>query len=333
MLSAATKKLQKQLEGLDLAENFVRDIFSRGISSVSSISSAQYKTLAKQLGDYYLSRPQGIILEIIKEAEKLSAEPEDEELKRVISLCVTLSSTIKKGRAYINEKLESGEVLAEDNVLFEAMGGVWKLTQLKDAGLYKANAVITQLSFTVLHDEAHHTDIDFGYWIDLESGEISCTENIRPQRAVHYITAEDSSQGIFHIPELCIYPGGINRRIRWNTTDITDVTDVTDISPQTYSLIVSKAETSLADAVKRAKNELKNSMSSGYAAFLIAYDETIGLRHDKNYPQTVNVLSLLNGKYLRNGAMLGEIFYDSNERKLFLCPITVINEFGITRLC
>ncbi|MCI6581814.1 MAG: SWIM zinc finger family protein, partial [Oscillospiraceae bacterium] len=170
--AAVTKKLKKQAEGLDLAENFVNDILNRGISSVNSSSAMQYKNIAKQLGDYYLPEPQAIMNEIISAAEKISENPDDREAERLIALCVKLASTVKKSREYINSKLESGEVLPEDSILYEAMGGIWKLTQLKEIGLYKENAEIIQLSFTVIHDTMHMAEVDTGYWIDLESGEI-----------------------------------------------------------------------------------------------------------------------------------------------------------------
>lgn len=39
--SAAEKKLRKQLEGLDLAESFVKDILDRGVYSISSAAADQ----------------------------------------------------------------------------------------------------------------------------------------------------------------------------------------------------------------------------------------------------------------------------------------------------
>ena len=129
--SAAAKKLKKQREGLDLAESFVNDILEHGIGSVSKSACAQYKELAKQLGDYYLPEPQAIMHEIIENVQLLSDEPDDKETNRVISLCIRLASAINKSRDYIDQKLESGEVLPEDNILYEEMGGIWKLSQLK----------------------------------------------------------------------------------------------------------------------------------------------------------------------------------------------------------
>lgn len=342
--AAAEKKLRRQAEGLDLAMQFVSDLFGRGVSSVNKASAEQYKNLAKQLGDYYLPEPQAIMNEIISAAEGLSSEPDDTELERLTALCVKLSSSIRKSRAYISSKLESGEVLPEDSILYEALGNVWKLSQLKEIGLYKENARIIQLSFTVLHDEMHRADVDTAYWIDLDSGEISKTENIRPLKAQKYIKAEDSVFGVHRIKELYRYPGGMNRRIRWESAEITDA----DVS--VYPEILSKAETSLGEAVKKAKNELKNTLSDDSVALLIPFDsiefavtdghpvlkyggDTIAMRPNVYYPDTCSVLSVLDGHHLKNGAVLGELFYLPQERKIFLCPVSIVNDNGIIRLC
>jgi len=342
-LSTAKKKLKKQLEGLGLAENFVKDVLERGISSINSTSANQYKSLAKQLGDYYLPEPQTIMYEIISSAEKLSSNPSDSEINRIISLCIRLSSTIKKSRDYINSKIESGEVLPEDNILYEAMGGVWKLTQLKEIGLFKQNANIIQLSFTVLFDEIHKAEIDFAYWIDIDSGEISKTKNIRPLKAMGYIKEEDSVFGLHKIAELYHYPGGINKRIRWENAEISTPT------ANVYKAILEKSEKSIGDAVKKAKNELKNTLSDNSVAVLIPFDsiecskdkksilkygsESIELAPDENYSDTCMTVSVLNSKLLENNSMLGELFYNSETRKFYLCPLSIITESDIIRLC
>lgn len=342
--AAAEKKLKKQAEGLELAEQFVSDMFTRGISSVSRASAEQYKSLAKQLGDYYLPEPQAIMNEIVFAAERLSAAPDDAETDRLTALCVKLSSTVKKSKAYIASKLESGDVLPEDSILYEAMGNVWKLSQLKEIGLYKENASIIQLSFTVLHDDMHKADIDTAYWVDIETGEISKTENIRPLKAQKYIKAEDSVFGVHFIKELYRYPGGINRRIRWETAEIIDA------APETYPLIISKSEGSISEAVKKAKNELKNTLSDKNAAMLVRFDsiefavsdghpvmklggESIALKANGNYPDTADVLKVTSNEYLRNGALLGELFYIPENKRIYMCPISIVNENGIMRLC
>lgn len=122
--SAAEKKLRKQLEGLDLAESFVKDMLDRGAYSVSSADADQYRALAKQLGDYWLLGLQSIMNQIVDSVQYLMGDPSDISMRNITSLLIKLASTVKKSRQYINSKLESGDVLPEDNILYEELGGV-----------------------------------------------------------------------------------------------------------------------------------------------------------------------------------------------------------------
>ncbi len=343
--SALTKKLKKQREGLELAESFVNDILSRGVSSINNASCSQYQALAKQLGDYYLPEPQAIMLEIISLAQKLSEKPDDSQLNDFADLCVKLSVSVRKSMDYIDNKLESGEIMPEDSILYEAMGNVWKLTQLKEIGLFKPNSEIMQLSFNVLEDGVHNMYIDTAYWIDLSDGEICKTENKRPFRAMNYIKEEDSFFGVYCVPELCRYPGGLNRRVRWESANIRDKVQADFVKA------VSFAENSLTDAVKKAKNELKNTLSSRFAGMLVKYDsiefaddghgvlklgdEAITLKSDICYPDVIDVLKIVSSEqYNReNCAVMGEFFYEVTDRKIYLCPLAIVTPENIIRLC
>lgn len=341
--SAVKKKLKKQREGLELAESFVNDILSRGISSINNASCSQYQALAKQLGDYYLPEPQAIMLEIISLAQQLSEKPDDKQMSAFTRLCVRLSVSVRKSMDYIDKKLESGEIMPEDNILYEAMGNVWKLTQLKEIGLYKQNSELLQLSFNVLEDDIHRMYIDMAYWIDLSDGEICKTENKRPFRAMGFIKEEDSFFGVYQIPELCRYPGGINRRVRWDNAEIRTKTE------SDFEKALSFAENSISDAVKKAKNELKNTLSNPCTALLLKYDnisfaddghavlklgeETIALKATENYRDVIEVIKILGcSNYNReNCAIMGEFFYQ--DRKIYLCPLAIIMPEQIIRLC
>lgn len=339
--SAAAKKLKKQREGLDLAEGFVNDILNRGVCSVTNAVCEQYRSLAKQLGDYYLPEPQAIVYEIVGAVQEIYGSPDDEETDRIISLCVKLSSSIKKSRDYIDKKLESGEVLPEDNVLYEAMGGIWKLSQLKEIGLYAEKVLLIQLSFTVIDDAVHKAEVDTSYWIDLGSGEIYRTENIRPYKAAKYIKSEDSCFDVYFVNELYLYPGGVNRRVRWESAE------PVPLNGKEYEIIISKAEESVSSAVKKAKNELKNTLSEPCTVVLLRFDsieyaadghgvlksgnETIALRPDMNYSTSSAALKMIAGS-LNGGAVLGALTYSASEHRFFFSPYSIITPNEIIRL-
>lgn len=235
-------------------------------------------------------------------------------------------------------------MLPDGNVLYEAVGNVWKLTQLQALGLCRNNARLVQLSFAVLPDEQRQADVDFGYWCDLDTGEIVSTQNIRPYRAGKHIKEEDSMFGLYQIPTLCRYPGGSNPRVRWEQAE------VQELLPAHCAAIRNRALPTLGEAVKQAKAELKNTMAPEALAVLLAFDtiqfaqedghgvmqrgaERIALRSNASYPATCEVLHVLDKPARTDGALLGEMFYSSRERRFFLCPISIVMETGIIRLC
>ena len=341
--AAAAKKLQKQREGLRLAEDFVNEILSNGAASVSKASAEQYTQLAKQLGDYYLPEPQQLIYEIVGAAEKYNSTEErsEKDLHELIRKCVRLSSSVKKCREYIDRKLENGEVLPEDSILYEAMGGVWKLAQLKELGLSRENARLLQLSFTVTDDKVRKLLTDTGHWIDLDSGEIFRTENIRPYKAIKHIKETDSAFSVYSPETLYLYPGGTNRRVRWESSPDSPAT------PDIYKTVISKAEPSVADAVKKAKNELKNTLADPYIMLLVPFDsieftaekqpvlihgeEKVKLAANEYYPETLDTLKLIAGG-LSGGAMLCAFTYNDGDNRIELAPVSAVTENAVVRL-
>ena len=278
--------------------------------------------------------------EIIRAVSKLSENPDDSEAENIIALCVRLGAVIKKSRAYIDQKLESGEVLPEDSILYEEMGGVWKLSQLKELGLFRENARILQLSFTRTADDSRREYTDEGYWIDLDAGDILRTENIRPYKAVKYIKTDDAKFRLYTVRELCLYPGAMNRRIRWEEEETSPA------GTEEYAQVLSKAE-SISSAVKAAKNELKNTLSRPYAAVLVNFDsieyaadghgvlkcggETIALCGYRHYPGALDSLRLIAGE-LSGGAVFGGLFYDTKQHSFSFSPFSVVTENDIIRL-
>ena len=331
--AAAKKKLKKQREGLDLAEQFVTDLLTRGISAVTSAECAQYQKLAKQLGDYYLSEPQAVMYEIIRAAESLSKDPSDAETNRVTALCVRLAASVRKCRAYIDRKLESGDVLPENDTLYEAMGNVWKLTQLKVLGLTAENVQLMQLAFFVKDQPVRKLLTDTAYWLDLENGSIVHTENIRPYKAQKYIKEEDSMTEIQQIPLLCRYPGGLNPRVRW------EAATPAAASSAHYAKACTFCEASYADAVKKAKNEMKNTLGQEEAAVLLPFDrvaytaegkailqnsaETIALTESPDVPGSLGTLRIVcSGE--TGGCLFGLLRHDPEQNLFTFSPLSVL---------
>ena len=337
--SAAKKKIARQMEGLSLVSDFTNEMLSAGLGTVNSGSVSKYKDLTKQLGDYYLNGLQLLLQRFILAVQSDRSQSGEREL---VEKLVQLDQAAKKCRAWLEKQLESGDYGTKDDILYEQLGGIWRLDQLEELGLYKENAEIVQLSFTVLWDEAAQTETDTAYWIDLTGGVISKTENIRPVKAKKYVRADDSAFELYKVKKLYFYPGGINRRIRWEEA----VSE--PCGPEIPGKVVSFARDGINAAVKEAKNELKNTLSDDSAAMLIAFDcitvspegvmalrkgeESIELRESSEYEGCLKILRNLPERYCKEGAVLGEIRYSEEDKKVYMVPLAVVTRSAILRL-
>ncbi len=339
--SALIKKMKKQLEGLDLAEKFLKEVLQTGIASLSGKGLKTYSDLAKQMGDYYLPAPQTLMQQILVAMEELQKDVTKEKYyyQKILQGLVELHSTIKKARVFLQTKIETEQVSMENSTLYDRIGYVWKLSQLEELGLYQKNVELIQLSFYVTYDEIKKEYRDIGYWIDLQSGVISKKENIRPAKAVKYIKQDDTEKACAQIEKLYFYPGEINQRIRWENALYREVTE------QDYKTIKQKSRTALAPVIKEVKNQFKNALSEKSVVCLIAFQsiskvgeqyiledntgDTIELRN-KEILKTLSYLP--SQSFLKEQSLVCEFLYDRENHQIFAVPHTIVTEKELVKL-
>ena len=241
------------------------------------------------------------------------------------------------------ERLENDTLEQDDNLLYEELGGIWKMTELEALGCQKENVNLIQLSFWVNYDETRKEFIDTGCWVDLESGEISMTYNYRPIKALKYVKEEDSVFDKLQIAKLVEYPGEGNRRIRWEGAEFLPILEA-DLHK-----IRSLASSSLKNEGKMAKNLLKNPLSSHMWIRLIAYEkigmvadavalrtkegDTIQLQDCVGMESTVARLAHLpDASLFEEQVLAGAFFYDASIKRLMMQPLAIVTEQGIVRL-
>lgn len=341
--SARTKKLKKQLEGLDLLQKLVQDLLKAGLGTMGSVTLSTYRQLAKQLGDYYLPGPQRLLNGLILEMAAFQNDGQDSHYDAALKHLEELHALEKKSRQYLTAKLESGAVEQDDNVLYEELGGVWKLAELTQLGLYKNDAELLQLAFWVTFDQARSEYIDTGCWLDLDTGEICMTYNYRPLKALQYVKQEDSFFGVAEIPSLVYYPGEGSRRVRWDSAVLREM------SPEDLTRARQFGLKALAPAIKQAKNLLKNALADPMLPALVAFsrigqvngqlvleDETgerILLDDMKGMDSTIDQLSILPDAALwQDQVLLGGLFYDASRRRMVLKPLSIITDTQLVRL-
>ncbi len=253
-----------------------------------------------------------------------------------------LWTLVKKSRQYLTEKLEKDAIDQDDNLLYEELGGIWKLSELVEIGKGKKNISLVQLAFWVDYKEARKEYIDIGCWADLATGEVYKTYNYRPLKALQYVKQEDSIFGVADIPEAACYPGDGNLRIRW------DGANMRPVEESELEKLMAMASSSLATEVKAAKNLLKNAMADPMLFRLIAFEQigrteqgivlcaggdTILLGDAPGMEETTNRIAILPSKeLLQNQVLLGAFYYDKAERRFKLQPFSIITKTNIVRL-
>ena len=343
--NAKKKKLEKQLEGLELCEKAVKELMSAGLGTMGGTSLSSYQQLSKQFGDYYLLGIQRLFNRLIIEITEYQKDNLEAHYDNAIDTLEKLNSLIKKSRKYITEKIENDDPAADDTVLFEELGGNWKLTELEAIGKCVKNARMTQLSFWVVYDEARKEYIDTGVWLDLGSGTLYLTKNFRPLKSLKYVKADDSTLGAVNMPIMAVYPGDGNVRVRWENAEFSELTD------GDFAKLRDFAAKSIESEMKGIKNFLQNAMSNPIIFKLISFSQ-IGKIGDKtvlrskdgdtvaleDFPEleaaTERLALLPDAKLLRDGVMLCGFHYNQAERRISAHPLCIIpdGENAVVRL-
>lgn len=345
--AARKKKLDKQLAGLDMAEKMVSELLTAGVGTLAGSSAQSYDKLAKDLGSSYLTGLQTAFSRIALTVRAVQKDPAQAQAaySEALRVLIALHSTIKKARVFLQQKLEEGAYSAEDTVLFEALGGVWKLEDLQAIGAFRENAKLIQLSFDVAYDEAKKEFCERGWWLDTVTGQIDQTLNLRPAKALKYVKGDDSRFDLLEVPALYTYPGEGNRRIRWDSASTRPVT------PEEQAALPALAQPDLAAAVKLVKGQIKNTLLPKYMAVLAPIGQigTIGETFVLEDPKGGRIvlrdrvedgadhastarLAMLPEAIPAGSALFGLMFYDEADKTICLHPYSVVTLEQIIRL-
>lgn len=268
--SALLKKIKAQLEGLDMLDTLVQTLISQGLGTLDQKSLKTLQGQVKELGNFYLSGAQNELRQLA-----LLLSPEDKAEPRyayAIEQLTSLHAMVKKGRTYLEARLDSNGDLPQDteSELEEWLGHAWQLADLKQAGMCREHAELLQLAFTSYDDPGRQEYVDVGFWLELGAGgtegSIHRTLQYRPYKAARHIREDDSFLEVVQAKELYTYPGGLNRRVRFE--------EWTPRSPEDkdWQAVAASAHRSYTDALKLVRNQLKNPLADRTPALLLHAD-------------------------------------------------------------
>jgi len=351
--SALKKKIQTQLEGISLLESLVDDLMRAGLGTLNAKSARQMEEQARQLGNAYLPGAQNALhaltglfyrSEISSEGELKASERERvysaalDQLNRLHSLC-------KQGRKYLSSRLEDPELKPETETDIAAwLGHAWQLRELKDAGLVQTNVELLQLAFNSHNDWSRKEFVETGVWLNLHTGAVQLTRNYRPYHAAKFIREDDSFFQVAICPELCVYPGNLNPRVRW------EAMQPRPVARADHARVREHARTDLRAVIKDVKAQLKSPLGDRHPFALVRYralgragdhlviEDQTGERlvltdheHDGE-PSTLPLLPMLPRTVLKDQVLLIRFHHDLDAQKLHAKPLSVVTESEVIRL-
>jgi hypothetical protein len=349
---ALAKKIKAQLDGIDVLEMLTRDLVRVGIGNMNAKLAQQMEEQAKQLGNAYLPGAQAALHQytgLFAGEDGKFADQSSAQRERIYSEALDqlgrLHTLAKQGRAYLQRRLEDPELKPEtDSAIAAWLGHAWQLRELKDVGLVENDAELVQLAFNTHDDAARQEYIDTGVWITLGNGRIGLSQNFRPYKAVKYIKSDDSFFQVAQVKELCVYPGDVNPRIRWEgmvprPLEPTDLAKVRGHAQADFAAVVKQVKTHIKSplADKQPIHALQFKQLARAGERLVAEDAKgerlvltdAGMAEE---PPSCHLLSLLPKASFVGHLLIARFRHDLDTRKLQIKPLSIVTESAIIRL-
>ncbi len=273
--TAQQKKIVAQRDGLDLLEKLVVDLVAGGAWS-DKARLDKLDRQSRQLGDAYLNAAMYTVNALVLVGREEGIR-EEERLARASDLIGQLWATVQKGRNYLDEKLSSDENQAEaDAVIEEVLGKVWQLTELKDKGYSQANLSLLELAYECLDDRARKQRIETSHLLDLNKGSILQAKAIRPFKALKHTEPQPSYALPLTVAEAAVYPGFLNRRVRWEK----GADKFEERKPEHLAKAYQLAKPTFKEALDAFRGQLKHALAPREAVLLLRC-ERVGKVGDK----------------------------------------------------
>jgi len=351
--NALKKKIQTQLEGMNLLESLVNDLVRMGLGTLNAKSARQIEEQAMQLGNAYLPGAQSALHALtglfyrsrISSADELKPGEREQIYSSALDQLNRLHSLSKHGRKYLNRRLEDPELKPETETDIAAwLGHAWQLRELREAGLVQNDVELLQLAFNAHDDWTRKEFVETGVWLNLQTGVVQLTRNYRPYRAARHIREDDSCFHVQICPEVCVYPGNLNPRVRWEASEPRPST------PADYERVRELAKTDLKSVIKEVKTQLKSPLGDRHPLALVKYralgsvgedviiedasGERLVLADDAqpDEPATLPLLPLLPRCVLRDQVILVRFHHDLDTQKLCGKPLSIVTRQDVLRL-
>ncbi len=348
---ALAKKIRAQLDGLELLEKLTLDLTRIGIGNMNAKAAREIEDKAKQLGNAYLPGAQAALHRYTKlfnedaSATGGASTKGEAMYSEALDHLSRLHSLVKQGRMYLEKRLADPDLKPEtDSAIAAWLGHAWQLAELKTAGLVQADVELMQLAFNTYDDIARQEYVDTGAWMNLNTGKIQVTQNFRPYKAVRHIRSDDSFFQVAQVKELCVYPGDVNPRVRWEgmTPRPTE--------PRDFQRIREHARADFAGVIKEVRNSLKAPLADKQPIVALRFKRIgqiggvpivedaqgerlsmtdVGMTEE---PPTCHLLQLVSPSLHENQTLIARFRHDLDSRTLRIKPLSIVTIASIFRL-
>jgi len=336
-ITAATKKIDTQLEGIEIAEKLLKNIVLTGLASIDARGLKALSDQITQLGNY---RIRGI--EKSFEELHMFMRQDDAHFTRSVSQLIFLRALLKKSKEHLTLKKTSPLTMAIDSEIEEQIDHVWKLEDLHAHGSFLDSVELFQLSFNVHDDPAKKEYTDIGYFLCKQNGVIYTTKNHRPYKSLKYIKQDDSIMAPLVAKTMYIYPGGLNPRVRFGEYTLREW------QADDYMAIKAFASEDFAVTAKAVKNQIKTPLANMHPVAILYINELSFVQDtdgkinacakDENgtvqllQGDTLPMLMLFDKALLKGVSMLVRYENNIDSGLLTAQPLSVATNSGIIRL-
>jgi hypothetical protein len=350
---ALAKKIQAQLDGLHLLERLTLDVTRIGAGNMNAKTAREIEEKAKQLGDAFLPGAQAALhryTQLFRDETggfdpKASLARGEAIYSEALDQLSRLHSLVKHGRSYLKRRLDDPDLKPETDTSIAAwLGHAWQLAELKTCGLVQTDVELIQLAFNSHDDSARQEFIDTGVWMNLNTGRVHLTQNFRPYKAAKHIKSDDSFFGVAQVKELCVYPGDVNPRVRWEGMTQRPA------GSADFERVRSHARPDFAAVVKDVKNNLKAPLADKQPIFALRFARIgqvdgvpvvedaggqrllmtdVGMTEE---PPSCHLLQLVPPELHLKQTLVARFRHDLDRRKLEVKPLAIVTTQSIVRL-
>lgn len=259
-IQSTIKRIDVQLEGIEIAKKLLTNILQNGLASIDASTHETLKTQVTNLGNYHIKGIQDTFIDLF-----IYLKNDNDSYTKSIEQINFIYVLLNKAVLHFNSKKEDEQNITKLETatnIEEQIGHIWKLEELYANNLYIKDSQIVQLSFNIIDNKDKKDYNDIGIYICLDNGQIYKKINHRSYRAKKYIKEDDTIFGTLTLPEIYIYPGDINKRIRFDGYKLEQEID--------YKKIKSYASTDYKTVTKEIKNQLKNPLADKNPIMLLS---------------------------------------------------------------